>query len=89
MIKTRILMLVCVVSAWSFFACRQQPRQSAESSKIDYSDTTYWYFCGDESHKADVFYVYPTVSTISFADLMSTTPSNITWHISTKVAPSS
>ena len=68
MIKTRILMLVCVVSAWSFFACRQQPKQSAESSKIDYSDTTYWYSCGDESHKADVFYVYPTVSTISFAD---------------------
>ena len=68
MTKMRILMLVCVVSAWSFFACRQQPRQSSESSKIDYSDTTYWYSCGDESHKADVFYVYPTVSTISFAD---------------------
>lgn len=39
-----------------------------EPSRIDYSDTTYWYSCSDMSHEADVFYVYPTVSTISFED---------------------
>ena len=66
--KPCFIMLMLVVFAMTFFACRQQPKQLAESSKIDYSDTTYWYSCGDESHKADVFYVYPTVSTISFAD---------------------
>ena len=35
---------------------------------IDYADTTYWYSCGDTTHVADVFYVYPTVSTVSFVD---------------------
>lgn len=48
------------------FSCKQHP-QPVETT-IDYSDTMYWYSCGDESHSADVFYVYPTVSTISFAD---------------------
>lgn len=43
-------------------SCHHQP------STIDYADTTYWYSIGDESHTADVFYIYPTVSTISFAD---------------------
>ncbi len=46
-------------------ACKRQPK--AVEPAIDYSDTTYWYSIGDESHAADVFYVYPTVSTISFA----------------------
>lgn len=49
------------------FACKRQPK-AVEPTSIDYSDTTYWYSLGDESHAADVFYVYPTVSTISFAD---------------------
>ena len=35
---------------------------------IDYADTTYWYSCGDTTQAADVFYVYPTVSTIPFVD---------------------
>ena len=35
---------------------------------IKYTDTTYWYSIGDESHAVDVFYVYPAVSTISFVD---------------------
>jgi len=47
-------------------SCKQQP-QPVETS-IDYADATYWYCFGDESHAADVFYVYPTVSTISFID---------------------
>ena len=35
---------------------------------IDYSDTDFWYSCGDTLMPADIFYVYPTVATISFAD---------------------
>ena len=35
---------------------------------IDYADTTYWYSYGDQSHAADVFYIYPTVSTISYEE---------------------
>ena len=50
----------------SFFSCKRQSQAVATS--IDYADTVYWYSCGDESHAADVFYVYPTVSTISFVD---------------------
>ena len=48
------------------FSCKHQ-LQPVEST-IDYADTTYWYSLGDESHTADVFYVYPTVSTISYED---------------------
>ena len=58
--------LLMALMMFSTFSCNHQP-QSVEST-IDYSDTTYWYSLGDESHTADVFYVYPTVSTISFVD---------------------
>ena len=51
---------------FSTISCNHQP-QLVEST-IDYSDTNYWYSLGDESHAADVFYVYPTVSTISYMD---------------------
>ena len=54
------VMAVCLVS------CKQKPTINHPS--VDYSDTSYWYACGDESHQTDVFYVYPTVSTISFLD---------------------
>ena len=37
-------------------------------STIDYADMVYWYAFGDSDKPADVFYVYPTVSTISYAD---------------------
>ena len=50
----------------SSFSCKHQPQPLVTS--IDYADTTYWYSCGDTTQAADVFYVYPTVSTISFAD---------------------
>jgi hypothetical protein len=49
------------------FSCNKQPKTEPTAS-IDYADATYWYSIGDESHAADVFYVYPTVSTISFVD---------------------
>lgn len=48
-------------------SCKHQP-QTVKPTSIDYANATYWYSCGDESHAADVFYVYPTVSTISFED---------------------
>ena len=58
--------LLMALMMFSTFSCNHQS-QPIEST-IDYSDTTYWYSRGDESHAADVFYVYPTVSTISFVD---------------------
>ena len=64
--KTRFVILVLILILVS--ACRQPNPQPIEPSRIDYSDTTYWYSFGDESHTADVFYVYPTVSTISYQD---------------------
>ena len=38
------------------------------TSAIDYADMVYWYAFGDSDKPADVFYIYPTVSTISYAD---------------------
>jgi len=50
-----------------FSACKEKP--SVENSNaIDYADTTYWYAFGDNGMKADIFYVYPTVSTISYGE---------------------
>ena len=61
-----LLMALMMVTA---FACKPQQKQQNEAeARIDYSDTTYWYSCGDTTKAADVFYVYPTVSAISFAD---------------------
>ena len=60
--------LVGCLAIWLLSACRQGRPQPVEPSRVDYSDTTYWYACGDETHAADVFYVYPTVSTISYQD---------------------
>ena len=63
--KSFLAVLMALMMA-SFFSCKRQSQAVATS--IDYVDTVYWYSCGDESHAADVFYVYPTVSTISFVD---------------------
>lgn len=49
-------------------ACNTKTPVELEATTIDYADTTYWYAFGDTDKPADVFYVYPTVSTISFAD---------------------
>lgn len=57
-----ILIMSCLISV----SCSEN--KVVEPSRINYSNTTYWYSCGDESHAADVFYVYPTVSAISFAE---------------------
>ena len=58
--------LLMALMMFSTFSCNHQP-QPIEST-IDYSDTAYWYSCGDTTKDADVFYVYPTVSTISYVD---------------------
>lgn len=49
-------------------ACNTKTQVEREATAIDYADTTYWYAFGDTDKPADVFYVYPTVSAISFAD---------------------
>ena len=59
------VLLFAAAMAVCFVSCKQKPTANCD---IDYSDTTYWFSYGDESYAADVFYVYPTVSTISFLD---------------------
>lgn len=50
-------------------ACGEKQKVATVSSQaIDYADMTYWYAFGETDKPADVFYVYPTVSTISFVD---------------------
>ncbi len=52
-----------------FAACSEKETTTSEvTNAIDYADMTYWYAFGDTTHEADIFYVYPTVSTISFED---------------------
>lgn len=52
-----------------FAACSEKETTTSEVTKaIDYADMTYWYAFGDTTHEADIFYVYPTVSTISYED---------------------
>ena len=68
----RIVSIILILSGLVFVSC--QGNKTPEPSGIDYSDSTYWYSCGDESHVADVFYVYPTVSGISFED------NGLSWH---------
>ncbi len=64
----KTLFFVCLTTLLAVaFSCNKQPKTEPTAS-IDYADATYWYSIGDESHAADVFYVYPTVSTISFVD---------------------
>ena len=49
-------------------ACNTKTPVEPKTTAIDYADTTYWYAFGDTDKPADVFYVYPTVSAISFTD---------------------
>ena len=74
-IKSYFLFLTAFIMVFTF-SCKRQP-QTVDSA-IDYADTTYWYSYGDESHPADVFYVYPTASTISFVDNDSSWYADIT-----------
>ena len=49
-------------------ACAEKRSAPETSNSIDYADMTYWYAFGETEKPADVFYVYPTVSTISYED---------------------
>ena len=50
-------------------ACGEKQKVASVSPQaIDYADMTYWYAFGETDKPADVFYIYPTVSTISFVD---------------------
>ncbi len=64
--NTSFFLMTLILALASFLSCNR-PMQEVESN-INYSDTTFWYSCGDTTKAADVFYVYPTVSAISFAD---------------------
>ena len=74
----KALFFVCLTTlVMVAFSSNKQPK-TEPAGPIDYADPTYWYSCGDESHAADVFYVYPTVSTISYADNGSSWYADIT-----------
>ena len=64
--NTSFFFMALILALASFLSCNRT-MQEVESN-INYSDTTFWYSCGDTTKAADVFYVYPTVSAISFAD---------------------
>ena len=64
----RFSALFLALFALLFSSCSEKKAPSTVITSIDYADTTYWYSCGDTTQTADVFYIYPTVSTISFAD---------------------
>ena len=74
--KTLLFVFLSVLMTVTI-SCKRQP-QNDETTSIDYADTVYWYSIGDESHAADVFYVYPTVSTISYEDNGSSWYADIT-----------
>lgn len=74
----KALFFVCLTTlVMVAFSCNKQPK-TEPAAPIDYADPTYWYSFGDESHAADVFYVYPTVSTISYVDNGSSWYADIT-----------
>ena len=56
-------------TAWAVFLVSCTNKVSSDRvTTIDYADTTYWYSYGDQSHVADVFYIYPTVAMISYKE---------------------
>lgn len=59
----RNTVLTSVLLGLIFLSCNEN---KPVSNAIDYADTTYWYSYGDQSHEADVFYIYPTVAMISY-----------------------
>ena len=60
-----IVMLMAGVMVITLSCHRKQPKVGFA---IDYADPAFWYSMGDDSHPADVFYVYPTVSGVSYKD---------------------
>jgi hypothetical protein len=64
---SRITLLLLALATLALASCETETKPQGRTA-LDYADTSYWYSCGDYSKAADVFYVYPTVSTISYAD---------------------
>ncbi len=63
--------LIKVLLVTSFFvgcaSCKKH-NEPVVVSPIDYSNMDYWYAYENQGKEADVFYVYPTVSTISYEE---------------------
>jgi len=76
--KTTPFSLLILFVFAAFFTSCDDDGTSQRVTSIDYTDATYWYSCGDTTHAADMFYVYPTVSTISFVDNDSSWYADIT-----------
>ncbi len=64
----RLFALSLAVLVSFFMSCSEKKTIETVITSVDYSDPAYWYSYGDTTQAADVFYVYPTVSTISFVD---------------------
>ena len=62
----KLLCSLCVLLL--LMACAEKKTTPEVDVTIDYADMTYWYAFGENDKRADVFYVYPSVSTISFVD---------------------
>ena len=62
----KLLCSLCVLLL--LMACAEKKTTLEVDVTIDYADMTYWYAFGENDKRADVFYVYPSVSTISFVD---------------------
>lgn len=62
-------LLITAISLLSlFWSCRNCQKDTLIASHLPYNDTSYWYAYGETDKFADVFYVYPTVSTLSYAE---------------------
>ena len=73
--KQSFITIILAVLAFVFVSCS---KEKDTITHINYADTNYWYSIGDENHEADVFYVYPTVATISYAENDSSWYTDIT-----------
>jgi len=65
--SNRLNLLLLALLAIALSSC-EETKKAPTCIDIDYADKTYWYSCDDTTAAADVFYVYPTVSTVSFVD---------------------
>ena len=63
----RLYVSLLALLAIALSSC-EETKEDLVREGVDYADKAYWYSCGDTTQAADVFYVYPTVSTISYVD---------------------
>lgn len=60
--------LSCFLFAFVLLVSCGEKQPVKPGTIINYADTAYWYAFGESDKAADVFYVYPTVTTISYVD---------------------